>query len=234
MKFSMMSYTMARQPEHFDLEAMLKLTRELDLAGIDFVSLHDTDPAVLRRMTDDYGIDVVAHTFVVALDNEAPAVVDAAVDEAKRGIEAAVILGAPVVMLPTPPRAGVDRAVVRERWIAGLKRVAPVAADAGVILTVENFPGRESPFVIADDVLQAVREVSGMKITYDCGNAASGEDPAQSFTQCAEHVVHAHFKDSIFRDTPADGFRATLDGRYFRPALIGEGDVDHAACLRAA
>ncbi len=34
-------------------------------------------------------------------------------------------------------------------------------------------------------------------------------------------------------DEPADGYRRMLDGKYYRPALIGEGTVDHRACIQA-
>ncbi len=233
MKLSMMSYTMARQPEHFSLESMLALTRDLKMDGIDFVTLHDTPAGELRKMAGDYGIPVVCHTFLAPFTDADPQVRAEALDDAKRGIAAAVELGAAVVMIPTCPVAGQDRDEARSVWIDGLRQLAPIAADAAVALTVENFPGESSSFVIADDFLQALAEVPSLKLTFDNGNAASGEDPAESFTRCGEHVVHAHFKDWTVRDDPADGYRRMLDGRYYRPALIGEGCVDHPACVAA-
>jgi len=231
MKYSMMSYTISRQKDHFDLKRMFKFATELKLDGIDFVTLHDTPARELRKMADDYGLPVVCHTFNVDLNMPSSADRRKALDECKRGIEAAVTLGAPIIMLPTPRKKGVDRGISRRNWIAGLCEVAPMAADASLTLTVENFPGAESPFVVATDLLEAVQKVPGLKITYDNGNAATGEDPAASFNACAEHVVHAHFKDWHIRDTEAEGFRRMLDGRFYKPALIGEGDVDHISCL---
>ena len=232
MKLSMMSYTMARQP-NFDVKRMFELTVELGFAGVDMVTCYDIPAADVRKMADDYGVPIVAHTFFAAI-----AAFDAkerkeGLEKCKRSLEDAVTLGAPVVMIPTPPTAGVDRDAARRNWIEGLKLVVPMAAEAGVILTVENFPGKESPFVIADDVLEAIEAVPGLKLTYDNGNAASGEEPAQSFARCAEHVVHAHFKDWTVKDEPAEGYREMLDGKYYRPALVGEGVVDHAAVLAA-
>jgi len=201
--------------------------------GIDFVTLHGKDARELKAMADDYGLPVVCYTFIANLVHSDPAQRKAAIDDGRRGIEAAVTLGAPVVMIPTPPIPGQDRDEARKVWIKGLGRVASFAADAGVTLTIENFPGEHSSFVTAADVLQAVRSVPGLKLTYDNGNAASGEEPAESFSRCAEHVVHAHFKDWDIRDESAEGFRRMLDGRYYRPALIGEGRVNHTACLKA-
>jgi len=231
MKLSMMSYTMARQPEHFDLEEMLKLTRELDLDGIDFVGLHDKTAKELRKMADDHGVPVICHTFSADFDHEDDAARKSAVEGSKQSIDDAVELGAPVVMIPTGGKAGEDRNAARRRWIRGLKELQPFAREAGVVLTVENFPGAESPFVIAADMLEAVREVPEFKITFDNGNAAGGEDPAESFARCAEHVVHAHFKDWTIVGQN-EGTRM-LDGRWYKPALIGEGIVDHKSCLAA-
>ena len=233
MKFSTMSYTFSRQKEHFDLEKMLAFTRDY-MDGIDWVSLHGQSARDLRRMTGDHGVSVVCHTFFLrGFPTDDPGEFRKAIDEGRRGIEAAVILGAPVVMIPTPGRADVPREQLRKQWIAGLRQLAPMALDAGVALTVENFPGKDSPFVLAADYLEARAEVPGLKLTYDNGNAGSGEPPAESFAACAGDVVHAHFKDWDIVDHPAPGFRPMLDGRHYRPALIGEGRIDQRACLKA-
>jgi sugar phosphate isomerase/epimerase len=55
-------------------------------------------------------------------------------------------------------------------------------------------------------------------------------DPAASFERCAPHVVHAHFKDWV-PGQRGQG-REGLDGRWYQPALIGEGLVDHTACVQ--
>ena len=233
MKLSMMSCVMGFWPKDFDLQATLELTRRLELDGIDFITLHGHDPKELRKAVDDCGIPVVCHAFDPDLNFPDPAGRAEGLDAARRGIDAAVILGAPAVMIMTPPKPGVDRDTSRHNWIAGLREVQPIAADAGIVLTVENFGGVESPFVLAEDLLEAVREVPGLKITYDNGNAAGGEDPAQSFTRCAEHVVHAHFKDWLISDEAAEGSIQMLDRRFYTPAVIGEGAIDQRHCLQA-
>lgn len=230
----MMSYTMARRREFFDLRKMLELTKELELAGIDFVRLHGVPAKELRRMTDDMGIPVVCHTFFADLGNPDAAARQQGVDTARRSLDDAVALGAPMVMIPTPGANDTARAVARQYWIDGLSHLVPHAQAAGVTPTVENFPGAASPFVIADDLLEAVRAVPGLKVTYDNGNAATGEDPVESFRRCARHVVHVHFKDWTVSDTDLGApYRRMLDGRYYKPALIGEGFVNQAACLAA-
>lgn len=228
MKLCMMSYTMARVG--VKVEDIVDTARNLQLEGIDWVSTYGRDPAELRRLSDDAGLDVACHTFFLRSFPEAP---DKALDDARAGLEAAVTLGAPVVMIPTMTSTDHDRSSFRDLWIDMLEMIAPYAADAGVALTVENFPGIHSAFVTADDFHAAQARVPDLKLTYDNGNAAGGEDPVLSFLACANDVVHVHFKDWIIRDTPAEGFRPMLNGLYFKPALIGEGDIDTRACWNA-
>ncbi|MBN1555013.1 MAG: sugar phosphate isomerase/epimerase [Phycisphaerae bacterium] len=233
MKLCMMSYTVSRRKDFFDLKRMLDLTVELGLEGIDFVTLHDESPRTLKSMCDDRGLKIVCHTFMADLNHPTAEERQPGVETCKQGIENAVALGAPVIMLPTKVIPGRSSAESRRNWIEGLKDVAPIAKDAGVILTVENFPGKESPFVTADHFLEAAGEVPGLKLTYDSGNAGSGEDPAESFRRTASHAVHAHFKDWEISDQPQDGYREMLDGRYYKPALIGEGDIPHKPVIEA-
>lgn len=233
MKLSMMSYTMTRQHDHFDLQAMLDLTLELEMAGIDFFGCCGVTPQELRRRVDDMGIPAIGYIFSADFKHGEDASQQAALDKSRKELEIAVALGAPMIMLITPGLPGVERAVTRANYIKGITRLIPYAQDAGLTLTIEHFPGAESPFVTADDVLIALREAPGLKLTYDNGNAATGEEPAASFLRTAEYTVHAHFKDWDVADTETDGYRKMLDGRYYKSALIGEGIMDHAACLRA-
>ena len=231
MKLSMMSYTLARAKD-FDLNRMCELTNELKLKGVDMVTTYGRPPEEIRRMLDQHGLKTICYTFFVDLIFPDTALRQAGVDVIKQGIEAAVILGADKVMIPTPGKKDVPRDLARRYIIRGLQEALVVARQAGVTLTLENFPGAGSPFVISSDMLEAVREVPGLKITFDNGNVLlGGEDPAASFERCVPHVVHAHFKDWV-RAARGQGSEG-LDGRWYKAALIGEGRVDHKACLAA-
>ena len=103
------------------------LTRELDLAGIDFVTLpRPCEAGDLRRMADDAGVPVVCHTFLAhSLGGATPEEQREGRDAALRGLEAAVALGAPVTMVPAPNRSDLSREASRANWIAGLREIAP-------------------------------------------------------------------------------------------------------------
>lgn len=234
MKLCMMSYTMYRQVKsgRFDFKGMCALARKLDLDAVDVVTLSGYSAKEIRKMLDDHGLKAACHTFMADLNFADTAGRMAGVDTIKAGMDAAVELGAPVAMIPTPGKDVVPRDVTRSRYIRGLQESCVLARQAGVILTVENFPGATSPYVVSSDLLEAVREVPGLKITFDSGNAFSGgEDAAVSFVRSAEHVVHCHFKD--WSRVPAGQGMEGMDGHWYDRDLIGEGVLDHKAVLQA-
>ena len=114
-----------------------------------------------------------------------------------------------------------------------LAEIAPLAEARKLVLSVENFPGMLSPFVTAEDFFKAKALVPSLKLTFDNGNAATGEDQVSALKACAGDIVHVHLKDWERSETAAEGFRQMLDGAWYCPALIGEGVVDSCATLRA-
>jgi len=236
MKLAIMSYTFSRQGwkknGRFDLEGMCRLANELKITGADIVTTHGLPPSEIKRVLADYGIAPACYTFGVALNFATTAERIAGVDSVKAGVDIAVEIGAPLIMAITGGEPEIPRDVSRRQYIRGLQESAAFARQAGIVMTIENFPGADSPFVVSSDVLEAIREVPGLKLTYDNGNVLlGGEDPAVSFKRCAAHVVHAHFKDWVLVEP--DKGREGLDGRRYESALIGEGIVPHRACLAA-
>jgi len=234
MKYSMMTYTMTRQAG-FNLKSMLDLTVELEMNAMDICwpETMGVPAKELKKMCDDRGIKIVCSTFGADLNFPDRKARLPGIESCKKEIETAVIFGAPAVMIPTPGKEGLSSAESRKNWIAGFVEAIPLAKDAGIILTVENFPGVDSPFVTADEVLEAVGKVPGLRITFDNGNAFSGEDPAESYRRCAEYVVHSHFKDWDVSGVEKAEYRKMRKGGYSIPALIGEGSVDQKSCLDA-
>lgn len=227
MKYSMMTYTMARQG--YKVEDFIKTAVDLKMDGIDWVSTYGRDPKELKKLSGDAGLAVAAHTFFLG---KVTARESGFLDDAKRSIEDAIMLGAPLVMIPTPAVADVNnRDECRKIWIDALAQVAPLAEAAGIYLTVENFPGLFSPFVTAADFFEGRKAVPSLYLTFDNGNAATGEDQIESLRQCAPYIKHVHFKDWNFSVEPKEGFSRMING-YYRAALIGEGIIDSRASLR--
>ena len=232
MKIAMMSYTMARGEwgQEADVAALCRLTRELGLDGIDWVTTYGKPAAEIKLIMDDFGLKTVAHTFFAGIQSPDPQARKAALDEVKIGLDTAAALGTDIVMIPLPGVPDVPREETRKNAIAGLAEAVALGAAMGITITTEDFPGAGSAFITSADMLEGLAAVPGLKITYDNGNVLTGgEDPAQAFRNIAEHVVHAHFKDFELVDEGMVG----LDGRNYRGALIGEGLVHPLPCLQA-
>ncbi len=228
MKYSMMTYTLMRQKGCFTPADCVRVARELGMEGIDWISTYGEDPALLRKMSEDAGLTVAAHTFFVR-----PKEGETVGSAIERSLDNACILGAPVVMIPPAPLKDVEsREENRKRWCERLALAASLAQARNLILTVENFPGLLSPIVTAADFHEVQQAVPSLKLTFDNGNASTGEDQLASLRACAKDIVHVHFKDWERSETPVDGMRQMLDGAYYRPALIGEGVVDSRATVR--
>jgi len=212
-----------------DLRGLCEIMRELGLDGIDWIGTHGLDPRDIRRMTDDFGIRNVCYTFFDDIGSPDAAVRAKGLAEAERNLDKARILGADKVMIVCAGRERLPRDESRRWCIDSLVRLVPRARAAGLTATTEPFPSIWSPFITSADLLEAVTAVPGFKITFDNGNVMIGdEDPVTAYRNVRDHVVHAHFKDWL----PSDTGRASLGGRILRDAMLGEGIVDHAACLK--
>ncbi len=234
MKFSMMTYTMARGDwgKAHDAVALCRFTRELGLDGVDWVTTYGLDPAEIKKIMEDYSLKTVCYTFAADLNFPDRKGREPGLEAVRQGIEAAVTLGTDKIMLPISGKEGLTRAASRRNVIAGLKEAVELGRRAGVTVTVEHFPNRLSPFIVSADVNEAVREIPDLRVTFDSGNVLTGgEDPAAGFENSCESIVHAHFKDWVLVEQP-EGFPGA-DGRRYAAALIGEGMLDHRAILRA-
>jgi sugar phosphate isomerase/epimerase len=232
MRLSVMTYTLAQRssgPE-FDLVRWCEFTRELGLDGVDIVTTYGRHPREVRRLLDSFGLKTTCYTFFAGLSQTDPVARQRGVDAVKRGIDTAVILGTDKIMTGGPGRDGVPREELRCSILRGFEAAMPHARQARVSITIENIPGVSSPFVTSADFAEAKKALPDLKLTFDCGNVLTGgEDPAESYRKCAKDVIHAHFKDMIVGGEGTLG----LDGRRYRSALIGEGVIDHKACLQA-
>ena len=233
MKFSMMSYTMARGDwgKNPDIKELCQFTRKLGLDGIDWVTTYGVAPQKVRKITDDYGLKTVCYTFFTDINFSEEKDRQPGLDKIKEGIEAALILGTDKIMLPIGGKEGLSRDESRRNVIAGLKDAVKLGKEAGITVTVEHFPDCRGPFIISADINEAIREVPDLRITLDNGNVLTGgEDPVQGFLNSKDSIVHAHFKDWTLA-AEGEGKKG-LDGRYYSAALIGEGVVDHRAVLK--
>lgn len=236
-RVSLMTYSITRgmaRGEKFDVQKFCGFMNETGVRDVDWITTYGYPPEDIRRITDGHGLNNACYTFFADLDSGEAEEARKARDDFKKGIEAALELGAGIVMLPVRGSESRSRGESRDNTVKNLGGVMDFAHEAGVAVTVENFPSRFSPFVVSDDVIRLVSELPRVKVTFDNGNVTTGgERASESYKKCAGQVIHAHFKDFERCGKDSPGGRLCLDGNYRRPVMLGEGEVEQAEVLEA-
>lgn len=220
MKLCMMSFVMNPLPP----AGIVQTAVSCGMTAIDWISTHGTDPRELRKMSTDAGLKIAAHTMLK--DKFLQRKPDY-LDDFKYSLEDAYILGAPILMLP--PFARENQKSLeddRKAWIEYYAQALPMAQEAGIILTLESTGFGNSPITTADEVLEVIRQVPGLKVTFDHGNTATADDPLQAYLKLKDYIVHFHLKDWKISNQKEPGSTLKRDGRFYQDAVIGEGDLD--------
>ena len=216
------------------VSSLCDLARELEVDGLDWITMQGHDPRETRKITDSYGLKNICYTFFSDLEKPDAAVRRKSMDVAKESLDVARLLGANKVMVAMGGQEGFPRQEARRYVIEAFDSYVPLARSSGITVTVEDFPTIWSPFLTSSDMKEALAAVPGMKVTFDSGNCLiGGEQPLDMYRNCKEHVVHVHFKDmALCPKSPKS--RSALDGKFYDPAeLMGEGNVDFRACMQA-
>lgn len=220
MKICMMSLMM----EKHSVEEIVATALACNMDAIDWIGLHSQKAAFLRRLCDDNGLYIAAHTMIKwGFINDDPNYLD----EFKASLDDACVMGAPVMMLPPFPRANQQSLEDdRKRYAEYYARGYELASKAGVTLTLESTGYHNSPITTADECLEVLKQIPGLKVTYDQGNVATADDPVEGFKKLRDYVVHFHVKDWYVSDTPGEGYTPKRCGKFYADATIGEGDMD--------
>jgi sugar phosphate isomerase/epimerase len=143
----------------------------------------------------------------------------------EHGVRCATAIGAPILRLHLTPVVEGARAAWGPRWAdlvtharATLKREAPRAADAGLVLAIENHQD------FGSEELVAIVEEAGdhVGIVLDTGNPfAVGEDPVAFARRAGHRIRHVHLKDYTGQFTD-EGYRLVR-------CAIGDGCVPFTA-----
>jgi hydroxypyruvate isomerase len=109
------------------------------------------------------------------------------------------------------PPAGVSGDTARATAIANLKRVAPLAQDAGVTLLVEGINNVDMPGYLANSVAAAVQLVEAVhhpsvRLQFDQYHCAmAGEDPIAALHANLPLIAHVQIADVPGRHEPGTG-----------------------------
>ncbi|MCR2816859.1 sugar phosphate isomerase/epimerase family protein [Microbacterium jiangjiandongii] len=227
------------------LKDALALFRSAGLDGAEVIYQDDypaaiapSDPNSPRnaaRAAADAGVPIIGLTpYTTAINSLDEAQWHGAVDEFRKCITAAHTVGARKVRVYAgswhPGDAEHDA-----RWgrlVDALGALATDAADAGVVLCVENHFGTMTQS--AADTARLVEAVDSpaVRVLYDQANLTFTHDEnwREAFAVQGHLIGHAHVKDLVFKDPDAP-FRATdtarvkAEERAVRSRVVGDGVV---------
>lgn len=197
----------------------------------------------IRTKTQEIGLRISGYCTpgnVLSGDPEKDRV---AVETLKGQIDIAHRLGAPLIRcdLSTWGRAPEDNVIENFQrdlpWLIEVCReLADYAANYGMTLTVEN----HGTYINGGDrVRQLILGVGrpNFRCTLDVGNAICvDEDPQVCMTALLPFAATVHFKDFYLRDDDLllgeSGWLKTNGGRYFRGAIVGQGELPVAKLMK--
>jgi sugar phosphate isomerase/epimerase len=218
-----------------------RLAEEVKALGIEGVDFHAgmmvpaaTAAERIRAALSRTGLTLSGLSLGNDFNKEKPEEFRAQVDGVKEWIRVAAELRAPVsrifgghltVEKRSDPSA---KAQGRQRILDGLGAVVQEAERLGLVLAIENHGGLPCTGEEQVEVIRALNSPS-LKATVDVGNYLQGNQEGYAGTRvAAPHAAYVHFKD--FKKIPA---AASPFGRKLEACGLGEGDVDHRACLDA-
>ncbi len=194
------------------------------MEAIDWIGLHGSSATELRRATLDAGLRVAGHTMLKTK------FIDGApdwLDELKETLDEAAALEAPILMIPPFAfRDQTDMTDSRKRWTEYFARAVAMARSYPLTVTLESTGFAQSPITTGEEALAVLREVPGLKVTFDHGNIATAGDPVAAYRLLKDDIVHFHLKDWYIRDTEFPNSERKRCGKYFADAMIGDGDLD--------
>lgn len=241
---SMYSYVRAVKAGTLDWPGFIHEAARLGAPGVELLDffytgcdISQTRAAALNALNEtglECGVFSVAQNFAKLLPEDRTL----ELDKVKFGVDEAVQFGAKVVRVFSGDLApGITLEVARPWVIEGLVAAAQYADRHGVRLALENhgkLAGRSDQVA---DIIRDVRRESGTQALWanpDTGNfLLVDQAPEDAIQEVASLAAMVHFKD--FGAPPADHsghtFRS-LDGKEFVGTIIGEGDVNLAACVQ--
>ena len=177
MNICMMSLTMQNSTP----QEIVDIAVQCGMKSIDWITAHKSDPAWLGKISRDAGLEVAAFT---PLDNAYINGENNWKDEFKYSLDAAVAMGAPVMMVPPfPLKKHPEMSEGRKYWTDFYAWATPLAKEANVILTCESTGYSTSPITTADENLEVIRNVPDLRITFDNGNIETAEDAKEAESQ---------------------------------------------------
>jgi len=237
MRLSLMTYTVhGGQPGGLGtLEEIADFAREVGFAALELSArdLTANTPAQAREICATRGLAISCINGPADLAAAADADFEAGLAQGRELIAAAAEMDCPVVMIiPGRATGPEDKPRAAARIAEGLRELAALGAEAGVAVSIEDFPNPLAPYASVEEVGYLLRAAPGLGLTFDNGNwLIGGDDPVAAVAAFGDRIVNCHVKD--WEPDPDQGRIRLPDGTWIRGGLHGAGLLDHRAILSA-
>jgi hydroxypyruvate isomerase len=237
MDVSLCHYSLHRtcEKEGWSLSQLADYAASLGVEGIDFHTRlipSDTTGAQIRKVVAHAGLVLTGLSFSNNFNVADASERQHQIHQVQEWIRLAASAGAPVSRVfgghlkdrrdPKARREGT------KLILDALSEVVRTAEEHGVVLALENHGGLPCTGEEQVEVIEAIGS-EYLRATIDVGNYMQCGQEGHLGTQIAAgYAAYLHFKD--FRKV-ADA--ASPWGWTIEPCTVGEGDVDHGACLQA-
>jgi len=237
MRLSLMTYTVhAGQPGGLGtLEEIADFAREVGFAALELSArdLTANTPAQARAICAERGLAISCINGPADVSGADDAAFEAGLAQGRELIAAAAQMDCPVIMvIPGRATSPGDKPRAAARIAQGLRALVSVGAEAGVTVSIEDFPNPLAPYASVEEVGYLLREAPGLGLTFDNGNwLIGGDDPVVAIEAFGDRIVNCHVKD--WEPDPQQGRIQLPDGTWIRGGLHGAGLLDHRAILSA-
>lgn len=181
-------------PSHADLDALQAARQEYDLQ----VALFNQDVPVWDRANRGYLVDPARR------------------DEFRRKLDEALQiagrLSAMNIMLPSGVELpGISRQEQRDCMVENLQYAAPLAADAGVLLTIEALNPEDNPgyyLTTSQEGIEIVKIIDHPSVRFQFDTyhmSLAGDDLVTRFKENSQWIGHIQFADCPGRHEPGSG-----------------------------
>lgn len=203
-----------------------------------------SDPSLteaIRKKAEEVGIPISNYAIGANFIQPDEAAFEAEIARVMTHVDTANALGVKlmrhdVASRPIPEATLVNFNKDLPKLADACRRIADYAAQYGITTSVEN----HGFYVQGSDRVQALVDAVGRdnyRTTLDIGNFMCADEDSVIATQKNLPIASmVHLKDFYLRKVsrnPGEGFFRTAGGNYLRGAIVGQGDIDMWAVIKA-
>ncbi len=224
--------------EKWTVDRLAEEVKHLGVEGVDFhigyLGPSTGAPKLIKQALSKHGLILSGLSMSNDFNQEDSGQFKFQVETVKEWLAVAAEIEAPVSRIfgghiPADKRTDeAARATGRQRILDALTEVVREAEKFGVVLALENHGGLPCTGEEQVDVIETIKSPY-LKATIDVGNYMAGGQEGHIATQiAAKHCAYVHFKDYLKVPDASMPW-----GWNIKACIVGEGDVDHRACLEA-